>query len=31
VPDELIMTSYFTIRDGKIVTLIVIRNTPTSN
>ena len=30
LPDELILTSYFTIRDGKIVTLIVIRNTPAS-
>jgi hypothetical protein len=28
LPDELILTNYFTIRDGKIVTLIVIRNTP---
>jgi hypothetical protein len=28
LPEELILTSYFTIRDGKIVTLIVIRNTP---
>jgi hypothetical protein len=28
LPDELILTSYFTVRDGKIVTLIVIRNTP---
>jgi hypothetical protein len=24
------LTSYFTVRDGKIVTLIVIRNTPAS-
>jgi hypothetical protein len=30
LPDELILTSYFTVRDGKIVTLIVIRNTPAS-
>ena len=30
LPDELILTNYFTVRDGKIVTLIVIRNTPTS-
>ena len=30
LPDELILTSYFTIRDGKIVTLIIIRNTPAS-
>ena len=27
LPDELILTSYFTVRDGKIVTLIIIRNT----
>ena len=27
-PGDLIMTNYFTVRDGKIVTLIVIRNTP---
>jgi hypothetical protein len=26
VPDELILTSYFTIRDGRIVTLIIIHN-----
>jgi hypothetical protein len=26
--DELILTNYFTVRDGKIVSLIVIRNTP---
>ena len=25
---DLIMTNYFTVRDGKIITLIVIRNTP---
>ena len=30
LPDPLILTHYFTIRDGKIVTLIVIRNTPAS-
>ena len=30
LPDELVLTSYFTVRDGKIVTLIVIRNTPAS-
>jgi SnoaL-like domain len=30
LPDELILTSYFTVRDGKIVTLVVIRNTPAS-
>jgi hypothetical protein len=28
LPDELILTSYFTVRDGKIVTLIVSPNTP---
>ena len=28
--DELILTNYFTVRDGKIVTLIVIRNTRAS-
>jgi len=28
LPDELILTSYFIVRDGKIVTLIVIPNTP---
>jgi hypothetical protein len=28
LPDELIMTSYFTVRDDKIVTLMVIRNVP---
>jgi ketosteroid isomerase-like protein len=28
LPDELILTNYFTVRDGKIITLIVIRNTP---
>jgi hypothetical protein len=28
LPDELILTNYFTIRDGKITALIVIRNTP---
>ena len=27
LPDELILTHYFTVRDGKIVTLIVIFNT----
>ena len=30
LPDELVLTNYFTVRDGKIVTLIVIRNTPAS-
>ena len=28
LPDELILTSYFTVRDGKIAALIVIHNTP---
>jgi hypothetical protein len=27
LPGELILTNYFTVRDGKIVSLIVIRNT----
>ena len=30
LPDELILTNYFTVRDGKIVSLFVIRNTPAS-
>jgi hypothetical protein len=30
LPDEIILTNYFTVRDGKIVTLIVIRNTAPS-
>ena len=28
LPDELILTNYFIVRDGKIASLIVIRNTP---
>jgi hypothetical protein len=28
LPDELILTTYVTVRDGRIVTLIIIRNTP---
>lgn len=28
LPEELVLTNYFTVRDGKIVSLIVIRNTP---
>jgi hypothetical protein len=28
LPDELILTNYFTVRDGKIDSLIVIFNTP---
>ena len=27
LPEELILTNYFTVRDGKIASLIVIRNT----
>jgi predicted transcriptional regulator len=27
LPDELILTSYFTVRDGRIVALIIIHNT----
>ncbi len=30
LPDELILTNYFTVRDGKIVRLIVIHNSPAS-
>ena len=30
LPDELILTSYFTVRDGKIVTLIISRYIPAS-
>lgn len=28
LPDELIMSNYFSVRDGKIVSLIIIRNQP---
>jgi hypothetical protein len=28
LPGELIMSNYFTVRDGKIVSMIVIRNAP---
>jgi hypothetical protein len=28
LPDELVLTNYFTVRQGKIVSLIVIHNTP---
>jgi len=28
LPDELILTNYFSVREGKIDTLIVVRNTP---
>jgi hypothetical protein len=28
LPDELVLTNYFIVRDAKIVSLIVIRNTP---
>src|SRR5690242_5393206 len=31
LPGKLILTSYFTVRDGKIATLTVIRNTPAGN
>ena len=31
LPDEIILTNYFTVRDGKIVRLIIIRNTPASD
>jgi hypothetical protein len=30
LPDELILTSYFTVRDGKIDSLVIIHNTPAS-
>jgi hypothetical protein len=30
LPDEIILTNCFTVRDSKIVSLIVIRNTPAS-
>ena len=30
LPDELILSSYFAVRDGKIVTLVIIPNTPAS-
>jgi hypothetical protein len=30
LPGDLILTNYFTVREGKIVSLIVIRNTPAS-
>ena len=28
LPDELILSNYFSVRDGKIVSLVVIRNQP---
>ena len=28
LPDELVMSNYFSVRDGKIVSLIVVRNMP---
>jgi hypothetical protein len=28
LPDELIMSNYFSVREGKIVSLVVIRNQP---
>ncbi len=30
LPDEIILTNYFTVRDGKIIRLIVFRNTSAS-
>jgi SnoaL-like protein len=30
LPDELILTSYFSVRDGRIVTLIIIHNVTTA-
>jgi hypothetical protein len=30
LPDELILSNYFSVRDGKIVSLVVIRNQPAS-
>jgi hypothetical protein len=30
LPDDVILTNYFTIRDGKIVTLIIIATEPTT-
>ena len=30
LPEELILTNYFTVRDGKIASLIVIHNTPSA-
>jgi hypothetical protein len=30
LPDEIILTNYFTVREGKIVSLIIIFNTPAS-
>jgi hypothetical protein len=30
LPDELILTNYFTVRSGKIVTLVIIHNTRAS-
>jgi hypothetical protein len=30
LPDEIILTNYFTVREGKIVRLIIIFNTPAS-
>jgi len=28
LPDELILSNYFSVRDGKIVSLVIIRNKP---
>jgi hypothetical protein len=31
LPDEVILTHYFTVRDGKIARLIIIRNAPVAS
>ena len=28
LPDDVMLTHYFTVRDGRIASLIIIRNTP---
>jgi hypothetical protein len=28
LPDEIVLSNYFSVRDGKIVSLVVIRNQP---
>jgi ketosteroid isomerase-like protein len=28
LPDEIVLTNYFSVRDGKIVSLVVVRNQP---
>ena len=30
LPDELILSNYFSVRDGKIVSLVVVRNQPST-